>query len=210
MTFLGGDGHGLVGPNGTCFSPGCGDDGSQILMLNDQPFASTGHLARTDGSAFSLTSFMGAEGWGSHPDYWALGIHLQAGPIGQDFLFDYANDGAGGMADFQAFAPILFTDVLSVDFSAIPDLSLNHLGNIFLLDNIIGGEPVAGSPDPVPEPSTLVLLGTGIIGVMRRARQDVSRLLLLENGKERDPERQTCASASARSSRSATPSDAAQ
>ena len=96
-----------------------------------------------------------------------------AGMLGGTKVYDYSGlvpYGAGGGAGFEALNPGETSQLVSsvILTFAQPDDPLNQETTLF--DNIIV-DAAPTSPAPVPEPSTLSLLGSGLAGVVTAVRR---------------------------------------
>jgi hypothetical protein len=129
-------------------------------------------MARSSGGVFDLTGFDGAEVFvtpnTSFPDadiLRAVGSIFGGGTITATFTLDGIRDGLGGVRDFQTFVmPAGWTNLTSVTFDGL--LNIEGPGGISL-DNIVVDETGA----PIPEPGTLLLVGSGLIGLAARRRR---------------------------------------
>jgi hypothetical protein len=126
-------------------------------------------LSAVGGRTFSLSQF-DLGGWPRFEvPFSVTGISASGHVFSETFVPDRLSDGPGGVADFETFT-------LSAVWTGLVDATWTHTGpgteqGIFGLDNIVVDAA------PVPEPSTLVLLGAAIFGVSRRTsrRRRISR-----------------------------------
>lgn len=125
-------------------------------------------MAPATGGAFSLVSFDGAEVFWSgvlHQYIIVTGTIAGGGTISTQFTLDGLGDGLGGIDDFQSF--VLgpgWGNLTSVTFDGVLDTEAR---GGFSLDNIDVGAPI-------PEPTTLALLGAGLAGLAIRRRRPSS------------------------------------
>ncbi|TWT42599.1 PEP-CTERM motif protein [Thalassoglobus neptunius] len=126
-------------------------------------------MTQANGNPFSLLSFMGGEAHIGVLSLWASDIQVTGflaggGTVTETFALDGIHDGAGGLPDFQQFN-------LSGSFSNLTEVQFRGLGGntslFYTLDNISVDTSVA----PVPEPSSMALLGIGSIGLFLRRRR---------------------------------------
>lgn len=157
---------------------GCGLDtvGSEAKWISDPstngsnpsdawPVDPTVYADRTfDLTGFDLSTVALSGIWRVADD--RLGIYVNG------HLIDPATaNGAFGFSADQAFAlgagSGFFTS--GVNTLELRGSSVNSIWDGFWLDARISGTPIAGSP--VPEPASLMLLGTGVIGLIARRRK---------------------------------------
>ena len=143
------------------FSSAVSHNGTSFLVVSPNE---TGALVMSNGGAnFSISSF--------DADTF---VHLQGattitvtgtlsggGTISQTFVTDTIGDGPGPNTDFQTFSLVGFNDVTAVQFSSA--------GEAFTIDNL----NVATAGAPVPEPATILLMGSGLatLGAYIRRRR---------------------------------------
>jgi hypothetical protein len=153
-----------------CGLGGCVSDGTQYAAEDAPRLAFPVTMTAIGGGTFSLFSFDGAELWLNDADaildndanaafIHVVGNLFGGGTITGDFALDGIKDGAGGAADFQNFVfGAGWTNLTSVVWSGLT----------------VAGAPASMSFDnirtSVPEPSTLLLLGAGVLGLALRRR----------------------------------------
>ena len=136
------------------------NNGTQVGFVHNGSF--TLNLNSVAGDTFELTSFFGAEFWRNgtaNASTITLSATTEYGDlITEVFALDNMLDGPGGVADFQKFyVSDAFQNLTSAKF----------VGNgAFSIDDIYG--VTATEPQPVPEPSTLVIFSLAIIGLGAR------------------------------------------
>lgn len=149
--------HGHVIDSPSSCSGGCADNGTKYLG-GDMPGLI---MTRSNGGTFSLNGFDGAEaftGLSVPTSIDLVGTLFGGGTVFASFALDGINDSLGGLADFQSFM-LSWTNLTSVYFTAPMGTAP---GGWFGVDNIIVD---AMAPTPSPEPGTLLLLGSGIVGL---------------------------------------------
>ena len=147
------------------------DNGSSRYLLSHNADTVIS-MTQANGNPFSLLSFMGGEAHLGVSTLWASDIEVTGflaggGTVVQSFALDGIHDGAGGQPDFQLFN-------LSGSFSNLTEVQFRGLGGntslFYTLDNI----SVDTSVSPVPEPSSMALLGIGSIGMFLRRRRNAN------------------------------------
>lgn len=141
--------------NGTIYASA--HDGLTITMQmeNASPFSLNGldvaeHIA-------------GANSFRNAMQITITGFLMDSGTVMQTFDLDGVIDGPGGAADFQTFlVGANFINLQSVVFSG-----LGGTAQEFSIDNIVVNQGATA----VPEPATMLLLGTGIAGVAAKVRR---------------------------------------
>jgi PEP-CTERM motif len=141
------------------FSNQVSHNGTSFLVVSPN---ATGALIMTNGGAiFSIESFdadtfvhiLGTT------TITVTGTFNGGGTISQTFVTDAIGDGPGPNVDFQTFSLVGFSDLVSVQFASV--------GQPFAIDNI----NVSSGTEPVPEPATILLMGSGLIGLGAFARK---------------------------------------
>lgn len=138
-----------VSHNGTSFlvvSPGV--DGALVMTKGGSPFSITSFDADTFTHILGVTTIT------------VTGTFVGGGTITQVFATDAVGDGPGGAADFQTFTLVGFTNLSAIQFSSVTPRA-------FAVDNF----NVSSSTAPVPEPATMILLGSGLTGLGALARR---------------------------------------
>ena len=158
---------------GLCAFGGCVSNGTNYAAEDAPQLAGPVTMTSASGGTFTLLSFDGAElflddaaasagNFANAERIRVVGNFAGGGSIQADFILDGLKDGAGGLNDFEAFSfDANWTGLTSVVWSGIVEGNLASMA----FDNI---NVVAGS---VPEPSTLLLLGTAaLLGFATRRR----------------------------------------
>ena len=124
-------------------------------------------LTRVGGGTFSLLQFDYAGFKFGEVPFSVVGSIFGGGNITANFTPDGISDNTGPLVDFETFS-------LGAGWTNLTDVTWNVTGEdsvagLFYLDNITVDEEAA-SPSAVPEPGTLLLCGTGILGLARHRR----------------------------------------
>jgi hypothetical protein len=116
-------------------------------------------ITLTDGGAFNLTSFEMTTSWYSL---------VPSTTVNVTAMFS----GGGSLTSTLTLGTALQTYLLNLsDVTALNITSLATNTGYWLVDNIIFVD-VAAPPPPVPEPSSVFLVGAGILAVALRLRRD--------------------------------------
>lgn len=130
-------------------------------------------LTKVGDGTFSLQSFDFA-GFPQNAEvpFMVTGVRADLSTITQTFLPDDLVDGMGGVVDFQTFS-------LVGNWTNLSSVTWTHTGNgtdrgLFALDTIVVNQTTA-----VPEPSTITLLGLGILCLLGQGWRARKRLKTL-------------------------------
>jgi hypothetical protein len=137
-----------------------------ITVGSESPTVTT--MTQFGGGAFSMQSIDLGELFTSQtgPHQVQIAGNVSGGgTVSATFDLDNINDGVGGVADFQTFLlPSSFDNLQSVVLTG----TLPTDDPRFMFDNIVVD---AGELAPVPEPTTVLLLGSTLTGVLLRTRR---------------------------------------
>lgn len=152
------------------------------------PYSSDGRaiindLFSTSGNPFSIQSIDFAETFqvGDYLGDFVLGFRAERVDIfgyksdgttlTNTFVFDMINDGQGPGKDFQTFSfDQSWTNLRDVRFVGTRDVI--SYGVYYQMDNIVLNEPFSTPSPVIPEPSTFILFGSGIIFGFCRTRKN--------------------------------------
>ncbi len=170
----------VVGGTGYC-SPACPNNGTQFVLAPYSEDAGQGWppasltMVKSGGGSFSFAGFDGAGSFAFGPGSLGsiptqinvLGVQTGGGTVFQSFLIDRVPNGnVPPELNFTSnLASSSFSDLVSLRFSSSGSTQLVYNG--FSIDNI---NVSVGSGSSVPEPATLLLLGTGLAAVAARRR----------------------------------------
>jgi hypothetical protein len=150
-------------------------DGTSVNFVSNESnylaleVATSVTMTESEGTPFSLTGFdLGevelppAAAYAPYLDI--TGLLVGGGTVTTArILLDGLADGAGGVSDFQPVILTGFDNLLSVTFTGFTQPVGGTPTSIFSLDNI--------DATPVPEPASILLVGAGLVGAVKRFRR---------------------------------------
>ncbi len=154
--------------------PGQTDSGSTSLQVHNVLGDNLVSMASSGGGTFGLTSAWFGESYLPQPFQPAnatqvvvTGNLFGGGTITKTITLDGIFDGIGGVPDFQ-------TELFDASWVNLTSVVFNGTGGFdegWGLDNVVVDLTPAVSPDPVPEPGTLLLIGSAAAGAIARRRR---------------------------------------
>jgi hypothetical protein len=157
-------------------SGSCAQDGSFWLAgftsQGGSAFGDTITMVAANGGAFTFSGFDGAETLNNRPDFWAgqiqvVGIHADSSTVTQTFTLDGLDDGTGPGVDFQTFTSSSSDQFVELEFTGLTGAQGGH---DFEIDNVVVNSAQSGGSGSVPEPGSLLLMGSGLTLVARKLR----------------------------------------